>query len=149
MYDPLVDWAVGDDTVGGEVAAAAAAVATASNVATASIAAGAAATTSASSAGAARNRPWTGSNILSATKGPAIVGTVCNATEAVLGMELRQARKQLQQEVTRDTLAIHFIEIRPDWLQNRSVVLCCIRFNCSLGGGVGGVRQMTTMTVHL
>lgn len=36
-----------------------------------------------------------------------------------LGGELRQARKQLEHEVTRDTLAIRFTEIKPDWQKNR------------------------------
>lgn len=38
-----------------------------------------------------------------------------------LGGELRQARKQLEREVTRDTLAIRFTEIKNDWTQNRLV----------------------------
>lgn len=36
-----------------------------------------------------------------------------------LGCELRQARKQLEHEVTRDTLAIRFTEIKPEWVENR------------------------------
>lgn len=36
-----------------------------------------------------------------------------------LGGELRQARKQLEKEVTRDTLAMKFTEIKPDWIHNR------------------------------
>lgn len=104
VYDPLVDWAVGEDTVGGETI-----------------------TTIVSSTASSRNRPGvtskTGNIVTTAAKGTAIIGSVCNATEAALGMELRHARKQLQHEVTRDTLAIHFIEIRPDWMQNRSVLL--------------------------
>lgn len=35
-----------------------------------------------------------------------------------LGGELRQARKQLEHEVTRDTLAIRFTEIKPEWMRN-------------------------------
>lgn len=34
-------------------------------------------------------------------------------------MNLRQARKQLEREVTRDTLAIRFAEIKEDWYLNR------------------------------
>jgi serine/threonine-protein kinase SMG1 len=33
--------------------------------------------------------------------------------------DLTAARKQLEREVTRDTLAIRFTEIKNDWLQNR------------------------------
>lgn len=94
VYDPLVDWAIGEDTVGFETTG---------------------------SSKSKTNTVWKTSSITTAAKGTAIVGSVCNATEAALGLELRQARKQLQHEVTRDTLAIHFIEIRPDWIQNRSV----------------------------
>lgn len=36
-----------------------------------------------------------------------------------LGGELRHARKQLEHEVTRDTLAIRFTEIKSDWTKNR------------------------------
>lgn len=36
-----------------------------------------------------------------------------------LGGDLRHARKQLEQEVTRDTLAIRFTEIKSDWTKNR------------------------------
>lgn len=39
-----------------------------------------------------------------------------------LGGELRQARKKLEREVTRDTLAVRFTEIKPDWTHNRYVV---------------------------
>lgn len=63
VYDPLVDWAVGEDGAGGLA--------------------------------------------VSAYGGEA------------LGGELRQARKQLEREVTRDTLAIRFTEIKNDWTQNR------------------------------
>lgn len=67
VYDPLVDWAVGEDGAGGLA--------------------------------------------VSAYGGEA------------LGGELRQARKQLEREVTRDTLAIRFTEIKNDWTQNRLVFL--------------------------
>ena len=33
--------------------------------------------------------------------------------------DLTAARKQLEREVTRDTLAIRFTEIKNDWIQNR------------------------------
>lgn len=65
MYDPLVDWAVGEEGGGA------------------------------------------GDLAVSAYGGEA------------LGGELRQARKQFEREVTRDTIAIRFTEIKPDWLQNR------------------------------
>lgn len=96
VYDPLVDWAVGEDIVGPEV-----------------------------TTGGSRYRTdaasKAGTSAIATGKDTTIVGSVCHATEAAFGLELRQARKQLQHEVTRDTLAIHFIEIKPDWLQNRSV----------------------------
>lgn len=69
VYDPLVDWAVGED--------------------------------------------GTGALAVSAYGGEA------------LGGELRQARKQLEHEVTRDTLAIRFTEIKPEWKKNRLVLLVC------------------------
>lgn len=37
--------------------------------------------------------------------------------------DLSAARKQLEREVTRDTLAIRFTEIKNDWIQNRYVLL--------------------------
>lgn len=36
--------------------------------------------------------------------------------------DLTAARKQLEREVTRDTLAIRFTEIKNDWIQNRYVL---------------------------
>lgn len=36
-----------------------------------------------------------------------------------LGGELRQAHRQIEHEVTRDTLALRFTEIRPEWMANR------------------------------
>ncbi|KAJ6638202.1 Serine/threonine-protein kinase Smg1, partial [Pseudolycoriella hygida] len=66
VYDPLVDWAVGEDGDGGLA--------------------------------------------VSAYGGDA------------LGGDLRHARKQLEHEVTRDTLAIRFTEIKSDWTKNRNDV---------------------------
>jgi serine/threonine-protein kinase SMG1 len=68
VYDPLVDWAVGEDNATGGLA-----------------------------------------NLGSgAEKG------INNTTT-----ELTAARKQLEREMTRDTLAIRFNEVKPDWIQNR------------------------------
>lgn len=62
VYDPLVDWAIGEDGVGALPAAV--------------------------------------------YGGDALRG------------ELRQAQKQLEQEVTRDKLTIGFTEIKPEWMRN-------------------------------
>lgn len=70
MYDPLIDWAIGED-----------------NNATGGLA-----------------------NIHAGSdKGNASAGDI----------SLTAARKILEREVTRDTLAIRFTEIRNDWMQNR------------------------------
>ena len=100
VYDPLVDWAVGEDTV----------------------------TTgqTAGNNGTDRNR------LLITGLGCSTTAGLCkdgSNMENALGSELRQAHKQLQHEVTRDTLAIHFTEITPDWLQNRSVSLFFLLFH--------------------
>lgn len=68
VYDPLVDWAVGED---------------------------------------------------SATGGLANLGTGAEKGSSVATNDLTAARKQLEREVTRDTLAIRFTEIKTDWTQNR------------------------------
>lgn len=47
--------------------------------------------------------------------------TTLGATEMAFGIE--NARKQMQDEITRDTLVIQLTELKPDWLQNRSVLL--------------------------
>lgn len=102
VYDPLVDWAVGEDTI-----------ATSNN---------------ATIDGAAnRNR----SILMVADKGNALpavtkdhrlnIGAAYGASEVAFGIESLQTRKQIQDEVTRDTLAIQFTEIKPEWIQNRSV----------------------------
>lgn len=83
VYDPLVDWAVAEDTIGGTNEAA-------SN----------------------RHRVISERD----RQNPA---TAFGATEMAFGIET--ARKQIQDEVTRDTLIIQFTELKPDWLQNRSV----------------------------
>jgi len=70
VYDPLVDWAVGEDNATGGLA----------------------------------NLGATGA---------------INAEKGAGNMELTAARKQLEREVTRDTLAVRFTEIKKDWLQNR------------------------------
>lgn len=64
VYDPLVDWAIGDDMAGGLA-----------------------------------------------------ITTTYNCNEA--RNDLRAASKTLEREVTRDTLAIRFTEIKPEWQQNK------------------------------
>lgn len=89
VYDPLVDWAVAEDTVGG----------------------GNDTTTSSNrhrAIGGERDRHHIGG-----------AATAFGATEMAFGIET--ARKQMQDEFTRDTLIIQFTELKPDWLQNRSV----------------------------
>lgn len=76
VYDPLVDWAIGEDS-------------TTSGL-----------TTLGGGAGGSLNADKVSSNINSAS-------------------DLTAARKQLEREVTRDTLAIRFTEIKSDWTQNR------------------------------
>lgn len=51
----------------------------------------------------------------SATGGLANLGEKGNNATS----DLTAARKQLEREVTRDTLAIRFTEIKNDWTQNR------------------------------
>jgi len=70
VYDPLIDWAIGED-----------------NNATGGLA-----------------------NISGGQKGNSSAG------------EISAARKLLEREVTRDTLAIRFTEIKNDWTQNRWVI---------------------------
>jgi serine/threonine-protein kinase SMG1 len=48
-----------------------------------------------------------------------LVVTAYAGVEAICIGELRQAKKQLEREVNRDTLVVRFAEIKPDWLQNR------------------------------
>lgn len=81
VYDPLVDWAVAEDTIGG--------------------------TNEASN----RHRQLAGEKDRHIN--------AFGATEMAFGIET--ARKQMQDEITRDTLIIQFNELKPDWLQNRSV----------------------------
>lgn len=83
VYDPLVDWAVAEDTIGGDTA-------TTSNRNQRQMA-------------IEKDRP----------------NAALGATEMAFGIET--ARKQMQDEITRDTLIIQFNELKPDWLQNRSV----------------------------
>jgi serine/threonine-protein kinase SMG1 len=68
VYDPLVDWAVGEDN---------------------------------------------------ATGGLANLGTGAEKGSSNATTDLTAARKQLEREVTRDTLAVRFTEIKTDWTQNR------------------------------
>lgn len=84
VYDPLVDWAVAEDTIGG------------------------------ANEPASNQRHHT-----MAERERHNISTAFGATEMAFGIET--ARKQMQDEVTRDTLIIQFTELKPDWLQNRSV----------------------------
>lgn len=65
VYDPLVDWAVGEDVAGG------------------------------------------------------LAITTTYGHDAIANYDLRQESKVLEREVTRDTLAIRFTEIKPEWTQNK------------------------------
>lgn len=85
VYDPLVDWAVAEDTIGGGNDTA---------------------TPNRHRTVGERDRQHIGT-------------TAFGATEMAFGIET--ARKQMQDEITRDTLIIQFTELKPDWLQNRSV----------------------------
>lgn len=80
VYDPLVDWAVGEDT---------------------------------------------------ATGGLANLGTGTEKGSSSATTELTAARKQLEREVTRDTLAIRFTEIKTDWTQNRWAI-CILYTSCAI-----------------
>lgn len=57
----------------------------------------------------------------SATGGLANLGAAADKGTSNINSanELTAARKQLEREVTRDTLAIRFTEIKTDWIQNR------------------------------
>lgn len=105
VYDPLVDWAVGEDTIS-----------TANNAAI--------------DGTNNRNRSLLmvsdkTNALTSITKDHRLnIGSAYGATEVAFGIETMQARKQIQDEITRDTLAIQFTEIKPEWIQNRSVFMC-------------------------
>lgn len=116
VYDPLVDWAVAEDTVGG----------------------GNETSTSSSrhravGGGGERDRHHIGGT-----------ATAFGATEMAFGIET--ARKQMQDEFTRDTLIIQFTELKPDWLQNRSVthaIYALFFFSCMLSKSNGrGERKV-------
>lgn len=88
VYDPLVDWAVAEDTIGGG-----------HDITT---------TSNRHRAIGERDRHHIGAS------------STFGATEMAFGIET--ARKQMQDETARDTLIIQFTELRPDWIQNRSVI---------------------------
>lgn len=113
VYDPLVDWAVGEDTI---TATATAATETATGNT------GAGGKNRSLFAGTGSSVGNVGATGINNKDRPGNISTAYGATDAVFGSDLKQARKQLEHEVTRDTLAIHFTEIKPDWLQNRSVI---------------------------
>lgn len=88
VYDPLVDWAVAEDTaIGGGANEA-----TSSN----------------------RHRQQ-----MANEKDRHNITVALGATEMAFGIET--ARKQMQDEFTRDTLIIQTTELKPEWIQNRSV----------------------------
>ncbi|XP_050074132.1 serine/threonine-protein kinase Smg1 [Anopheles maculipalpis] len=82
VYDPLVDWAIGEEIGSGLPM-------TATDI-------------TVSTAAAASNAPGTGQGA---------------------SRYISQAKKQLDREVTRDTLAVRFAECRNDWYQNRDDML--------------------------
>uniref|UniRef100_A0A182YCU6 non-specific serine/threonine protein kinase n=1 Tax=Anopheles stephensi TaxID=30069 RepID=A0A182YCU6_ANOST len=82
VYDPLVDWAIGEEIGSGLPM-------TATDI-------------TVSTAAAASNAPGTGQGA---------------------SRYISQAKKQLDREVTRDTLAVRFAECRTDWYQNRDDML--------------------------
>lgn len=95
VYDPLVDWAVAEDTIAGSVAI----------------------------------------DVISSRHRTTIDKDRINLASAYgttydMAFGIEQARKQIQDVVTRDTLIIQFTEIKPDWIQNRSVL--CILFIYSI-----------------
>lgn len=94
VYDPLVDWAV-EDTIGATNNA---------NVVDAS---------SATAAVAASNRIGNRQLAFGANSISAATATVTIDDDA--------RHKQIPNELTRDALAIQFAEIKPEWIQNRSV----------------------------
>lgn len=97
VYDPLVDWAVAEDTIGGGNETA-----TSSN------------RHRTIGGGGERDRHHIGGTTTNTA-----TTTAFGATEMAFGIET--ARKQMQDEFNRDTLIIQFTELKPDWLQNRSV----------------------------
>lgn len=97
VYDPLVDWAVGEDTIG------------ATN--NANVVDAPSATAPAASASASFNR--IGNRQLAIGANGISVNSVAIDDDA--------RHKQIPNELTRDALAIQFAEIKPEWIQNRSV----------------------------
>jgi hypothetical protein len=87
VYDPLVDWAVGEDN---------------------------------------------------ATGGLANLGTGAEKGSSNATTDLTAARKHLEREVTRDTLAIRFTEIKADWTQNRWVI-GLLYTSCHIGIGLRNI----------
>ncbi|XP_053678248.1 serine/threonine-protein kinase Smg1 [Anopheles nili] len=80
VYDPLVDWAIGEEIGSG--------------------------------------LPMTATDITVSTAAAA-----SNAPGSVATRYISLAKKQLDREVTRDTLAVRFAECRADWFQNRDELL--------------------------
>lgn len=95
VYDPLVDWAVAEDTIAGSVA-----IDVSSN----------------------RHRSIIDKDRINLTS--------AYSTTYDMAFGIEQARKQIQDVVTRDTLIIQFTEIKPDWIQNRSV-MCILSYSYS------------------
>lgn len=96
MYDPLVDWAVGEEcSIGGNL-----------------IGGGGAGGCVGGGVGAAGGGPIGG---VTATAGALAVSVYGGDA---LGTELCQARQLLEHEVNRDTMALRFTELRPEWMKN-------------------------------
>lgn len=91
VYDPLVDWAVAEDTITG-------------------------------GAGHVVTNITSHRNRMATEKDFHNIGSAQRATETVLGFDSLHARKQMKNELTRESLIIQFTEIKPDWIQNRSVL---------------------------
>lgn len=91
VYDPLVDWAVAEDTITG-------------------------------GAGHLVTDVTSHRNRMAAEKDLHNVGSAQRAADAVLGFDSIYARNQMKNELTREALVIQFTEIKPDWIQNRSVL---------------------------
>lgn len=96
VYDPLVDWAVGEDTIGATTNA---------NVVDVSSALPSAAPPSSNRIG---NRQLA-------------IGVNSNVSASSVAIDDDARHKQISNELTRDALAIQFAEIKPEWIQNRSV----------------------------
>ncbi|XP_061496586.1 serine/threonine-protein kinase Smg1 [Anopheles gambiae] len=107
VYDPLVDWAVGEEIGSG--------------------------------------LPMTATDITVSTAAAASHAPGSVATTR----SISQAKKQLDREVTRDTLAVRFAECRTDWYQNRDELLQHLLCLQKLVRELGEVRRETAESERL